>query len=110
MLQACGGQSQRPQPIVLVNQTGTGNASSILVSADKSGWDLQWSYDCSTTGGRGVFVVDVFNSDRTPDFIAPGVNEQGDADSGVYHVAQAGRFYLDVTTTCRWTVKVVETP
>ena len=52
-------------------------------------------------------MVDVFKSDRTPDFKHPGVNEQGDRDSGVYHVPESGRFYLEITTTCTWTVKVV---
>ena len=71
----------------------------------KRGWDLHWTYDC---GGHGVFVVDVLGADRTPDFKHPGVNEEGDRDSAVYHVPESGRFYLDITTTCHWTVKVVD--
>ena len=55
-----------------------------------------------------MFVVDVFSSDRTPDFKHPGVSELGDKDSGVYRVPEKGPFYLDITTTCSWTVKVVE--
>jgi hypothetical protein len=69
---------------------------------------MHWSYDCGN--GRGVFVVDVYSSDRTPDFAHPGVNEEGDKDSGVYRVPGAGRFYLEVTTTCKWTVKVTASP
>lgn len=105
-LVACGAQSQ----VTLLDVSGTGNATETLDSASKDGWDLHWSYDCSSTGGHGVFVADVFKSDKTPDFTAPGVDEQGDKDSGVYHVAGAGRFYLEVTTTCKWTVKVTATP
>ena len=97
---ACGGQA----PAVLLNASGTGNARATLDSISKHGWDLHWTYDCS--GARGVFVVDVFDADRTPDFAHPGVNEEGDKDSGVYHVPGGGRFYLEVTTTCKWTARV----
>ena len=78
--------------------------------ASKSGWNLEWSYDCSKTGGRGVFVVDVFKADRTPDFVHPGISYEGDSDSGVYRVQETGRFYLEITTTCAWTVRVLEAP
>ena len=77
-------------------------------SPGKNGWDLHWSYDCSATGGRGSFFADVFDSDHTPDFKAPGVSEEGRTDSGDYHVPGSGRFYLEITTTCRWAVRVVE--
>ena len=69
---------------------------------------MHWSYDCSATGGRGVFVVDVYVADKTPDFKFPGVSEEGDRDSGVYHVPEKGRLHLEITTTCAWKVKVVE--
>lgn len=69
---------------------------------------MHWGYDCSNAGGHGVFVVDVYDADRTPDFKAPGVSEEGGKDAGVYHVPESGRFYLEVTSTCRWTLKVVD--
>jgi hypothetical protein len=71
---------------------------------------MHWSYDCAKAGGSGVFVIDVFEADRTPDFKFPGVSEEGDKDASVYHVAGAGRFYLDVTTTCSWRLKIFERP
>lgn len=79
-----------------------------FVAGSTRGWDLRWSYDCSATGGRGIFVVDVYDADRTPDFKFPGVSEEGDKDSGSYHVPKSGRFYLQVTTTCRWKAEVSE--
>jgi len=91
-----------------VDGAGTGNGAESFVAGSGHGWDLRWSYDCSTTGGRGIFVVDVFDADRTPDFKFPGVSQEGDRDAGVYHVGEKGRFYLEITTTCAWTVKVVE--
>jgi hypothetical protein len=103
---SCGGHAE----VVVLDASGTGNATEMLDSGSKNGWDLHWRYDCSSTGGHGVFVADVLRSDKTPDFTAPGVNEEGDKDSGVYHVPGAGRFYLEITSTCKWTVKVVESP
>ena len=91
-----------------MNDSGTGNGTATFVATSSRGWDLHWSYDCSTTGGTGIFVVDVYGADKTPDFKHPGVSEQGDRDSGVYHVPENGRSYLDITTTCKWTVKVLE--
>lgn len=105
LLASCAGQQN-----VVLDVAGSGNASRSVNSAHKAGWDLNWSYDCSSAGGHGVFIVDVYDSDRTPDFTAPGVNEEGDKDMGVYHVPGSGRFYLEVTSTCRWTLKAVEQP
>ena len=87
---------------------GSGSATESFDSPAQHGWDLHWSYDCSTAGGHGVFVADVFDADRTPDFARPGVSEEGNKDSGVYHVPGTGRFYLEVTSTCRWALKVTE--
>lgn len=103
LVASCGGSASQQK--VVLSESGTGNATETFVATSKSGWDLHWSYDCS---GHGVFVVDVFGSDRTPDFKHPGVNEEGSADSAVYHVPESGRFYLEVTSTCTWTIKVLE--
>lgn len=105
MLAACGSSP----PAALLNVSGTGNATEAVSSSSAAGWNMEWSYDCSKTGGRGIFVVDVYDSDHTPDFNHPGVSEEGDQDAGVYHVPGSGRFYLEITTTCRWTLKVVST-
>jgi hypothetical protein len=96
--------------VVRLNASGTGNASETFAVTGKRGWNVEWSYNCVKTGGRGVFVVDVFSADRTPDFVHPGISEEGDSDSGVYNVPESGRFYLDVTTTCAWSLKVLELP
>ena len=68
---------------------------------------MRWSYDCTKSGGRGVFVADVYSPDGTPDFTSPGVSEEGDVDSGVYHVPGAGRFEIKITSTCAWKLKVI---
>jgi hypothetical protein len=93
---------------VLLDASGNGNGSESFTSSSAHGWDMRWSYDCPSQ--NGVFIVDVYDSDKTPDFKSPGVNEQGDNGSDVYHVPRSGRYYLEVTTTCRWTLKVTEAP
>jgi hypothetical protein len=95
----------------VLDAAGDGDATDILDTTSPKGWDLRWSYDCSNSGGHGVFIADVFKSDRTPDFASPGVDEEGGArGSGVYHVSGAGRFYLEISATCRWAVEAVESP
>ena len=95
----------------MLDAAGNGNATEILDTSSEHGWDMHWSYACANAGGHGVFVVDVFNSDRTPDFTSPGVDEEGGSrGSGVYHVPGAGRFYLEISATCKWTLRVVGAP
>jgi len=90
---------------VLLSDSGTGSATETIDSPSDRGWDLHWSYDC---GGGGVFTADVFDFDHTPDFRHPGINQEGGGkDAGVYHVPGKGRFYLEITSTCSWSVKVV---
>lgn len=103
LMAGCGNVSGHT-PVVLLDAAGSGSATETF-TAHASGWDLHWSYDC---GGRGVFTADVFDAAHTPDFKHPGVNEEGVADSGVYHVPETGRFYLEITSTCEWTVKVLQ--
>lgn len=86
-----------------MSAAGRGSATVEAIDA-RTAWDVLWSYNCAA---GGVFTMDVFHADGTPDFDHPGVNEQGDSDSGTYHVPDRGRFYLEITSTCAWTVKAV---
>ncbi|HET7338004.1 MAG TPA: hypothetical protein VFK22_00530 [Candidatus Dormibacteraeota bacterium] len=103
-------QKEGPQPVVPIDETGAGNMTVPLAVVFQSGAEVKWSYDCSSTGGRGVFAVDVFKSDKTPDFKHPGVNEEGDQDAGTFHLPGPARYYLEITTTCAWKLRVVEVP
>lgn len=105
LLAACGSQSTPQAPPVIASAAGAGHGWKTFEVPPHHAWNLLWSYDCQ---GHGVFVADIFNADMTPDFKFPGVEEEGDRDSGVYHVLQSGRFFIEITTTCNWSVKVVE--
>jgi hypothetical protein len=72
-----------------------------------SEWNLSYSYDCSNSGGTGNFIVNIHNSDNSPDFFAPGVNELGASGLNVEHYhADAGTKYLEINSECNWTVTV----
>ncbi|HEV2413321.1 MAG TPA: hypothetical protein VGX27_00830 [Candidatus Dormibacteraeota bacterium] len=102
VLVSCGASSSQPK--VLLTAVGNGTAKVETIDASKA-WEVLWRYNCAPTG---VFAMDVLHADGTPDFDHPGINEEGDSDSGTYRVPEAGRFYLEVTTTCSWTVKIEE--
>jgi hypothetical protein len=72
-------------------------------------WSIAWSFDCGTDSG-GSFFLDVFNaSDHTPDFKNRGVDVEGEQhDSATSHFANPGTFYLQITSTCAWSIRVFE--
>ena len=99
-------QSEGKQPALALNRSGSGTEKTATF-ASSGGWNLAPAFDCSEAGGLGTFVLDVYNADkRHARFEQPGVNQQGSAGSDVLHFNKPGRFYLEITTTCRWTVKV----
>lgn len=93
-------------PQVLLDIQGSGSKSSQTFSA-KRDWDLTWTYDCSSAfGGKGNFVVDVFNAaDNSQNFTNQGINQLGAKDSGVEHYHSGGTFYLEVLVGCNWTLR-----
>ena len=85
-------------PQTLLNQRGSGTASTASFSAPKN-WDLVWSYDCSSFGSSGNFEVDVQGG------IGPlGVNQMGASGSGTDYYHQGGSYYLEVDSECSWQV------
>ena len=59
---------------------------------------------------RRKFFVDVYNAaDHTPDFKNRGIDAEGEEEAAdTSHFANPGTFYLEVTTTCPWRIKVFE--
>ncbi|HUZ85533.1 MAG TPA: hypothetical protein VNF26_01130 [Candidatus Baltobacterales bacterium] len=99
-----------PSPQVLLDITGSNTNTTQKFSA-AGDWDLQWTYDCTAfvgdvAGGHGNFIVEVRNSDGTSSQ-NQGVNQLGVKDQGVEHFHLAGTFYLEVTSECAWTIKVI---
>ena len=93
---------------MLLQTSGTGTQTTGSFTASGP-WSIAWSFDCGADVGASLFV-DIFNaSDRTPDFENRGVDvesEQHAADTS--HFTHPGTFYLQVTTTCDWKLRVFE--
>jgi hypothetical protein len=93
-------------PKVLLNIAGTGTKTTQTFAAH-SNWDMAWSYDCSSFGAQGNFIVSVYNSsDNTPNFDNQGVNQLGKKGADVDHYHSGGSFYLKVISECKWTINV----
>lgn len=105
---ACGAPSDHPGENVLLRASGTGTQTTQSFTASGA-WSIAWSFDCGT-GSGGSFFVDIYNaSDHTPDFKNRGVVADGkQAAADTSRFANPGTFYLQVTTTCAWTIKVFE--
>jgi hypothetical protein len=97
---------ESPSPIaspqVLLDVTGSGikTTQKFTAAAD---WDLEWSYDCTSTGSTGNFIVTVFDGDGSLSQNA-GVNELDKGGSGVEHFHVGGSLYLEMNSECSWHV------
>jgi len=106
-------------PQVLVNQSGSGAADLpvFTVPSNSQGWTLAWSYNCSSYGRQGNFIISIYVSNGgdpynqgSLDTYDPGVNELGSSGNNIESYTDAGTFALKVNSECSWTVKVAFTP
>ena len=95
--------SPSPQTLLNISGSGTKTTQKFTASGD---WDLVWTYNCAAFGDGGNFIVDVKNGDGT-DSDNQGVNQLGAKGSDTEHFHVPGTFYLEVTSECSWTIKVV---
>jgi len=105
--QSATSQASPPQPIapqVLLDIMGSGTKSTQNFTAG-SDWDLYWTYDCSNFGGRGNFMVTVYNSDGTVSYNNVPVNQLGQSDFDVEHYHTGGTYYLEVNSECNWHIQ-----
>jgi hypothetical protein len=93
---------------VLLETSGSGTLTTTTFTTSRP-WSIAWSFKCSA-GSGGSFFVDVYNAaDHTPDFKNRGIDAEGEEEAAdTSHFANPGTFYLEVTTTCPWTIKVFE--
>lgn len=92
-----------PTPQVLLDLQGTGTKQTQKFTA-RSDWDLNWTYDCTSFGFQGNFVVEVMNGDGTPSLENQAVNQVGKKGADVQHYHKGGTFYLAIDSECDWTV------
>ncbi len=97
-----------PAPATLFTQSGSGIGDTAQFTVTRSSWQLQWSYDCSSFGSSGNFIVTVNGYGGASGTSDAGVNELGTGSSGDEHYYDSGTFNLSVNSECNWTVTVVQ--
>ena len=90
---------------VLLNVRSSGSQRTQHFTVASGGWKLGWGYDCSNTSGA-AFGLRILNGDGTPGQ-EPAVSRSEPRSSGVEQYQTAGDRMLEITTSCRWEVKVV---
>ena len=105
---SCNGPAGSTQPHVLLQTSGSGNQTTSPFTASRP-WSIAWSFDCGADSG-GSFFLDLYNAtDHTPDFKNRGIAAEGEQKAAdTTRFANPGMFYLEVTTTCAWTIRVFE--
>ena len=96
-------KSHAGQVLLAVSGNGAKKTQKFTAAAD---WDLAYTYDCSNFGTQGNFVVMVYGDNNQLSLSNDGPNELGDKGNDVTHNHHGGTYYLDVTSECRWTIKV----
>jgi hypothetical protein len=93
-------------PKVIMDKTGSGINKTPSFTTSGS-WEIDWSYDCTNLGQRGLFQISVFESasNARVDIAAITLGAKG---SDVAGEDQGGTYYLQVSTECNWHVIVKE--
>ncbi len=100
---------------VLVDESGSGpGGETTEVFTVDGAWDLQWSYDCSSSLGNqfpkldhcDFFLTVKQMSDCQVSQENHGITQHGGPDHGVVHNHTGGTFYFLVDSYGSWTVTV----
>ncbi|MFI1091083.1 hypothetical protein [Streptomyces sp. NPDC020917] len=97
--------SAAPKPKVVLAESGHGIKNTVRFTVHGD-WDLRYTYNCSSFGYQGNFIVTGMGGDF-PDVM---VNEMGMKGSDVTHQHDGGTIYLQVDSECNWTVKATDLP
>ena len=92
-------------PQTVLNISGSGSKSTQTFAVNDS-WQMQWNYDCSSTGGQGNFQVFIFTGAGAMSEDNEGVNQLGASGSDTEYYHAGGSYYLEVNSECSWNIKV----
>ncbi len=81
-----------------LSASGSGSHSTQTFTVPNT-WTLAWSYDCSSLGSSGNFIVDVQGA------LVQGVNQLGSGGSGTETYHSGGTVWLEINSECSWQVK-----
>ena len=97
--------SPAPATTTVATFSGSGIQSTPRFTVTNT-WKLDYTYDCSSFGGSGNFIVD---EDGGNDFDGASVNALGaGGSSSTWVYDDAGTHYLAVNSECSWTVKIID--
>lgn len=90
-----------PASKVVLRESGSGIKSTVTFTV-AGDWDLKYSYDCTSFGFAGNFVV---TGSGLGDLF---VNELGKSGSDVTHLHSGGKMHLDINSECAWKITVTD--
>jgi uncharacterized protein DUF2510 len=93
-----------PPGQVIFSTSGSGIQDTQIFTVPTS-WNLEWTYDCSSSGGQGEFTYSGFSGSNLNGVYGPIEVGGGGSGTGSYH--QSGTMYLDIISGCAWSIKVV---
>lgn len=93
--------SAAPKPAVVFTTSGDGIKNTATFTTGPE-WSVAYTFDCSSAGGKGNFVLSV-GSDLG-DILANALAAKGSDTS--YEHSNPGSHYLQVNSECDWTLKV----
>lgn len=93
-----------PSPRVLVDLTGSGIKNSAPFNAP-SQWTLTYSYDCSSFGDSGNFIVSLYQGNSPVDVLVNELSLKGSASTTAYD--GGNNMHLEIISECSWHVKAI---
>jgi len=103
-----------PTPGTLLSISGSGIKSSKEFAASGDSVDVTYTYNCSSFGAEGNFIINFYGANSLgpdiPDGIANDLGMSGGDTSTEYLNGATGPFHLEVNSECKWTVKVIGMP
>jgi hypothetical protein len=88
------------QPKTLLDIQGSGTKTTEKFTTQGDDWDLSYSYDCSSFGSQGNFIISVKGGDGS--LTEMGVNQLGTQGNDTDHFHTGGTFYLEINSECSW--------
>lgn len=93
--------AKAPASTVVLKESGHGIKSTVTFTVNGD-WDLKYSYDCTSFGFAGNFIV------TGPTLADYYVNELGKKGSDVTHLHDGGKLHLNINSECSWKIQVID--
>ncbi|MEU1071890.1 MULTISPECIES: hypothetical protein [unclassified Streptomyces] len=95
----------KPVAKVVLSESGSGVKSTAKFHVDGD-WDLKYSYDCSSFGMQGNFVVQEGGGALGAIYL----NELGKSGADTTHLHDGGTRFLEINSECKWKITAIDVP